>query len=187
MAVESIRIEGLAELNDRLAQLPERIAKKIVAAGLRTGARVILRQAKLNAKRTGGSGTLYRAVTLARDRKSTSATPMYSIYTRRGRSYQANMRQGRQGSNRRRNRNNMDGFYGPFVEFGTRPHQIKARPGKALAFQGAGGMVFRRSVNHPGSRPRPYLGTAYQSKKIEALEAVKNYVRQRIDAEIGGV
>ena len=47
--------------------------------------------------------------------------------------------------------------YAGYVEHGTRPHVITAKQGKALKFAGGGGFVFRRSVNHPGSRPFPYF------------------------------
>jgi phage gpG-like protein len=44
----------------------------------------------------------------------------------------------------------------------TRAHVIEAVNGKALAFQAGGSMIFRRSVNHPGSKfpARPYLTIA---------------------------
>ena len=48
--------------------------------------------------------------------------------------------------------------YAPFVEFGTRPHRIVPRRGKALRFLDRTGQVrFARAVNHPGTRPRPFF------------------------------
>lgn len=47
--------------------------------------------------------------------------------------------------------------YAADLEFGTRPHVITAKRGKALRFSKGGVVMFRRSVNHPGSRPYPYL------------------------------
>lgn len=65
-----------------------------------------------------------------------------------------------------------------FVDQGTRPHIITARPGHVLAFRGgkytaktwpgyitstrggaAGPLVFRRSVRHPGTKPRHFTET----------------------------
>jgi hypothetical protein len=40
---------------------------------------------------------------------------------------------------------------------GTRRHIIRARNARALAFVWHGKLVFRRSVNHPGTRANPYL------------------------------
>lgn len=47
--------------------------------------------------------------------------------------------------------------HAPFVEHGTRPHIINAKNRKMLKIPSAGGFIFRRSVNHPGSRPFPYF------------------------------
>lgn len=47
---------------------------------------------------------------------------------------------------------------------GSRPHTISARePGKHLRFVGRNGMVYRRTVRHPGTKPRPYLTFALRS------------------------
>ncbi|UYP17712.1 HK97 gp10 family phage protein [Rhodococcus sp. Z13] len=51
--------------------------------------------------------------------------------------------------------------YAAAVHDGTRPHVIRARNGGFLRFPGSDGSpVFRRSVNHPGTRPRPFLRNA---------------------------
>lgn len=47
-----------------------------------------------------------------------------------------------------------------FVNDGTKPHLIVAKRGRALAFQTAGGMVFRRAVRHPGTKARPFVAPA---------------------------
>jgi len=39
-----------------------------------------------------------------------------------------------------------------YLEFGTRPHQITATRAQVLAFEIAGRIIFRRTVNHPGNR-----------------------------------
>ena len=50
--------------------------------------------------------------------------------------------------------------YAATVHDGTRPHVIRARNGQYLKFPGRNGPVFARSVNHPGTRPRPFLRNA---------------------------
>jgi hypothetical protein len=60
--------------------------------------------------------------------------------------------------------------YAGCVETGTRPHVINAKNGKALKIPGAGGFVFRRSVNHPGSRPFPYF-YADADNRMEHMKA----------------
>lgn len=52
--------------------------------------------------------------------------------------------------------------YAAFVEFGTAPHVIEAKPGKTLAFRVGGQMIFRRRVNHPGTRAQPFVRPAFE-------------------------
>lgn len=50
--------------------------------------------------------------------------------------------------------------YAAAVHEGTDPHVIRAKNVRALKFDVGGKTVFRRSVNHPGTRPRPFLRNA---------------------------
>jgi hypothetical protein len=43
------------------------------------------------------------------------------------------------------------------MDRGARPHIIRAKSAKALRFVGKGGLVFRKSVNHPGNKPYRFL------------------------------
>lgn len=53
--------------------------------------------------------------------------------------------------------------YSMFVENPTRPHEIRARNARSLAFRGrGGGMVYRQSVQHPGTRGYPFMGPGMQ-------------------------
>lgn len=53
--------------------------------------------------------------------------------------------------------------YASLVEGGTKPHEIRAKGGGSLAFPGSDGeTVFRKVVHHPGTKPRPFMGPAYQ-------------------------
>lgn len=45
--------------------------------------------------------------------------------------------------------------YAPYVEFGTKPHVIVPKDKKALYWPGAAHPVMR--VNHPGTKPNPYM------------------------------
>ena len=54
--------------------------------------------------------------------------------------------------------------YAEMIEYGTKPHRITARNGKALRFRSrSGGLIFRRSVWHPGTRPYKFLWNATDS------------------------
>lgn len=52
--------------------------------------------------------------------------------------------------------------YGGYVEFGTRPHVIRATRAKALKFSIGGTTVFAKKVNHPGTKPHPYVMPAFR-------------------------
>jgi hypothetical protein len=49
---------------------------------------------------------------------------------------------------------------------GTRPHQITASPGKLLRFPSRGRIVMIDRVNHPGTRPNPFLLKALAAAKV---------------------
>jgi hypothetical protein len=51
--------------------------------------------------------------------------------------------------------------YSKFVEQGTRPHVIVPVRALALRFVINGQVIFARKVNHPGSKPYPFMGPAY--------------------------
>lgn len=67
-------------------------------------------------------------------------------------------------------------FYAHMVEFGTAPHKITARKAKVLAIGVA-------SVNHPGSKPKPFMRPAMDSRAQAAAEAAGDYLRERIPLE----
>jgi len=50
--------------------------------------------------------------------------------------------------------------YARFVNDGTPPHEISAKGGGVLHFQMQGHDFFRRSVHHPGTKPRPFMDDA---------------------------
>lgn len=53
--------------------------------------------------------------------------------------------------------------YAGFIEYGTRPHVIRARRAQYLRFMWRGKLTFRKSVNHPGTRPYKFLYRAVNS------------------------
>lgn len=57
-----------------------------------------------------------------------------------------------------------------FINSGTRPHVIAARRVQFLRFQMNGQTMFRRSVNHPGTKARPFVALAMASGQM-ALKA----------------
>ena len=64
--------------------------------------------------------------------------------------------------------------YARGVEFGTRPHLIKPKNKKALYWKGAKHPV--KSVNHPGSKAKPYLIPAFESEKDNLIMNLKEVI-----------
>ena len=64
--------------------------------------------------------------------------------------------------------------YAPMVEFGTRPHIIRAKNKKALYWKGATHPV--KQVNHPGSKAKPYLIPAFEKEIPYFVEKLKEAV-----------
>jgi len=52
--------------------------------------------------------------------------------------------------------------YAGYVEFGTKPHVIRASKAKALRFMVGSTVVYAKKVNHPGTKPPPYVEPAFQ-------------------------
>jgi hypothetical protein len=51
--------------------------------------------------------------------------------------------------------------YAKYIEYGTRPHIIRARRARFLRFMYNGEMVFRKQVNHPGNKPYKFFSNAH--------------------------
>jgi len=75
---------------------------------------------------------------------------------------------------------------GKFLEEGTKPHKIRAKNGKALAFRSRGSAVTKKGkkinfgdkvvvqeVNHPGFDPRPWFHIAVFSKKAHVTQILQ--------------
>lgn len=68
--------------------------------------------------------------------------------------------------------------YAPHVEFGTDPHVIRAQPGRTLAFEVDGKMVFRKQVNHPGTKAQPFMFPAWESERPRYISALRAELRR---------
>ena len=64
--------------------------------------------------------------------------------------------------------------YAPMVEYGTKPHIIKAKNKKALYWKGASHPV--KSVRHPGNKAKPYLIPAFESEKDNLIKNLKEVI-----------
>ena len=55
--------------------------------------------------------------------------------------------------------------YGVDVEFGTAPHIIRPKAGKALKFKSGGKTIFAKKIKHPGTRAQPFFRPAMDQVK----------------------
>src|ERR1019366_7785568 len=67
-----------------------------------------------------------------------------------------------------------------FLENGTKAHTITARNGGMLRFFVNGQAVFRRSVRHPGTGPRPTMGNARYHAELAIGYAAEIYLNEAL-------
>lgn len=147
-----IEIKGAAELQRALAQLPAKLEARVSRQALRAGAKIIEQEAK--ARVPVNEGKLRASI-----RVSTGI---------RNGVVNAQVKAG--------GRKKGDPFYAHFVEFGTKPHEIKPRRFKSLFIAG----LMRKIVQHPGAKAKPFMKPAFDAKAQEAVGAVTDYIRKRL-------
>lgn len=152
---DTVQIKGLAELQRALDTLPAKIEANIMRGAVRAGVKVIAEAAAANAPVQTGSLKLDFNV----GTRSKAGMVTGRLVVGRGRKSKGGTKKA--------------AFYAHFVEFGTKPHRIKARRGKALA-------IGVSAVNHPGARPKPFLRPALDAKAQASVEAVAAYIRKRL-------
>ena len=70
-----------------------------------------------------------------------------------------------------------------YLENGTPPHEITAKNGGALKFMMNGQWVFRKSVQHPGTEPRPFMTEARDHAERSLDYYAVMFVESAIDHE----
>ena len=163
--------KGLAELQAALDQLPAKIEANIMRGAMRAGAKVIAKQAGAIARESQVTGELASTV-----RFGTSISKRDGIV-------EAYVRAGPKAAKRGKKQTKEDrkGWYAGWVEFGTAAHIIRAKPGHSLAI---GGGQYAQ-VNHPGAKKQPFMRPAMDSRSQAALDAVGEYVRNRLATQYG--
>ena len=64
--------------------------------------------------------------------------------------------------------------YAVYVEYGTRPHEIRPVRAKALRFEVDSKIVFAARVLHPGTRPQPFVRETAEQIREEAAEVFRD-------------
>lgn len=131
-------IRGFKQLSKKLSQLEDKTARKITRRGAAKFAQVVRKEMKKNApKKTG---------TLAKNMK-------YKITKINSGGWTAHI--GAFG----------DGFYGRFIEKGTKKHAL-TKKGRVISINGA----VKSNVIHPGQRARPFIEKSFNAKKELGLK-----------------
>lgn len=163
------RVKGLQDLQKALSELPEKIEKNIMRGALRAGAKLILAEAKKrcpvgppsgrNVERYGGrEGLLVDTLRVSTRSKRGLVTASVVAGAK--------------------DKSGGDPYYAHFVEFGTKPHVIRAKPGGLLA-------IGVPVVNHPGARAQPFMRPAIDVSSGPALIAFREYIRTRLATKHG--
>lgn len=144
-------IGGGAELDALLQTLPAKMHKNINRTALRAGAKVYLDE--LQTRIPEASGELKKSARITTRAKGATVSASVKV-------------------------GNAKAWYAHLVEFGTRPHEIKASTG-AMRF----GSTITRAVNHPGTQPRPFMRPTADEKLGEAVAAVKAKIKERLNKQ----
>jgi hypothetical protein len=159
-------IKGLAQLDQALKDAPEKIERNILRAGLLAATKVIAAEAQRIVKAEAyQSGDLHDSI-----RAST-----YTVYRRLGGIPAATVKAGGPVKGKGSSKNKRP-FYAHIIEFGAKPHVIRARTPAGLRING------RRfqSVNHPGVQGIRFMTRAADTQTQAAIAAFSEKVRDRM-------
>lgn len=174
---ENIKVDGLKELADALRELPQRIARNVLRGAVNAGATVIRQEAKIQAPIYHGEvaqghpppGTLKRALYQKQIRERSSLfEQMFYVGVRHGKDRQSVGKK----------QVNLDAYYWRWVEFGHYAggsRKIPRKPGARAAAIAGGGANFVPA--------QPFLRPAFESRKDEAIQRIKDYLEERIPRE----
>lgn len=141
-----LAIKGGADLAKALAEFPVKLEAQVMQSSLRGGAKLIADRAR--ALVPVDSGDLRDSIKV-RARKN-KRTGYVNVYVAAG------------------GRRKGDPFYAHMVEFGTGQHEIRPKGEGSLFIAG----VFRRVVQHPGARAKPFMRPAFDAEATRAVDEI---------------
>mgnify|MGYP001231020517 CR=1 FL=1 len=167
---QTVRVEGLAELRETLMKrLPEALQGKALQGALAQGAKPIVAAAR--ARAPVKTGRLKKAIYSYRNRESRRTYESRLISVRQGRKFQKSGR---------------DAFYWKWIEFGhgviTLQHRRKSGGNKGRLSRSLGTPAkgfFGREIK--AAPARPFMRPAFESKKLAALEAIRQSLAGQIE------
>lgn len=165
-----IQITGLAELRSRITNLPGRLVKNALKAGLRQAANIIKDQARQNFGQAGEPNELSGALKNSIRVIARSGTPTRVNFSVTAGSLSA-AQQKRFGAN--------SAFYALWVEKG----HINRKLGEALRGSHAGRAAARKASTS-NTPAHPYMKPALESKAKEALDKLTSVVKDRLPEDV---
>ena len=158
----TINVQGLAELQQALDGLTDKLQNNVMRGALRAGQKVIMNQAK-------------QIVPMG-----VPAMESMRLYGTHEGSLRDSLRIGARLSGGQivatLKAGDKVAFYAHMVEGGTKAHWIRPQHGKSLFLAG----VMRTAVFHPGARKNPFMKIALDSQAQGAVERVGEYIRNRL-------
>lgn len=151
---DTTHVKGLKELDEVLEQAPPKIQRNVLRGSLRAGMNVVKPVAQSNVH--SESGLLAAGLKVGTRARGTTVT--------------ANLKA-----------TGAHAHVAPWVEYGTKPHTIKASPGKAMMIGG----MYVQSVEHPGARPHPFMRPALDSQAQAAVIGAAEYMKARLATKHG--
>jgi HK97 gp10 family phage protein len=153
----SIKVQGLAELQRALTQLPIEIAKNPLRKAVKKGAQLIQAEAKSIAKGFYKTGTLERNIVVMKTRRPVPGQMEYAVGVRKGKKV-------------------------PYVD--NAYNRRKRRVGKKYASQGEAYYWRYLEFGTKKMNKRAFLVPAFENKKMTAVEAIKRELAIAIEQEV---
>jgi HK97 gp10 family phage protein len=174
---ELVNVKGLKELQQSMKTLSANVAKNVLRGAVNSGARVVRDQARSNAPVLHAAipshqppGTLKRSIVASFIReRSNQNQSMFYVTVRQGKKYRG---QGK------RQTKSQDAYYGAWVELG---HYFVAHKPSGTSYKQHRKVQHAKGVWVPA---HPYLRPAYEAKKYESVDAMKQYIENRLPVEI---
>jgi HK97 gp10 family phage protein len=152
----AVKIFGADSLKKKLRKLPQETRTTIRAAIEQSASELVEMQKRLAPKKTGALRDSIVAT------MGDGSTPKYAAFQKRGGGKRRSSSvAGDPDLSVRVTAGNSAVRYAHLVEFGTEPHEIKAKRAKALGKDGQ----FGTKVEHPGASAHPYFFPAYRALK----------------------
>jgi HK97 gp10 family phage protein len=169
----SIKVEGLKELEEKLKQLPQKLAKKYLASALKKGLEITQMREKALAhhgppsEKQAKYGRLVDSIKIYQRTKNlcnTGASIEFGLKPIKG-----------------KKPNYLGGWKAHFLEFGTRPHRIPKKGESVLRLPT--GELYSH-VKHPGAKAYPFINPAIDATWQRAVQKAQEVLEDKLEEEM---